>query len=168
LFPNFIASHLPPSGLIATPPTFPALYLSDVLATSYNAVKDTAVYPDDTVAVFGAGPIGQMVGVFALREGAGRVIFLDTEPRLSFVRSRTAAADLEGGRVEFVDYKELAAGSVVARLKDMCGGRGPDVAIECAAGEYAKGWMHWVEMALGAETDTFAPDIYLSFAGIYW
>ena len=47
-----------------------ALYLSDVLATSYNAVKDTAVYPGDQVAVFGAGPIGQMAGVFALGEGA--------------------------------------------------------------------------------------------------
>ncbi|KAG4217468.1 hypothetical protein PC116_g34051, partial [Phytophthora cactorum] len=34
-----------------------ALYLSDVLATSYNAVHDTAVYPGDQVAIFGAGPI---------------------------------------------------------------------------------------------------------------
>ncbi|KAJ3564276.1 hypothetical protein NPX13_g7899 [Xylaria arbuscula] len=24
----------------------------------------------------------------------------------------------------------------------------------CVAGEYAKGWMHWLEMMLGAETDT--------------
>jgi threonine dehydrogenase-like Zn-dependent dehydrogenase len=28
------------------------------------------------------------------------------------------------------------------------------VAIECAAGEYAKGWVHWLEMSIGAETDT--------------
>jgi len=47
--------------------TSSALYLSDVLATSYNAVKDTAVYPNDSVAIFGAGPIGQMAGVFAIK-----------------------------------------------------------------------------------------------------
>lgn len=30
-----------------------ALYLSDVLCTSYNCVKDTAVYKGDEVAIFG-------------------------------------------------------------------------------------------------------------------
>lgn len=32
--------------------------------------------------------------------------------------------------------------------------RGPDVAIECVAGEYAKGWAHYFELLLGMETDT--------------
>jgi threonine dehydrogenase-like Zn-dependent dehydrogenase len=36
----------------------------------------------------------------------------------------------------------------------MCNDRGPDVSIECAAGEYAKGWAHYFEMMLGLETDT--------------
>ncbi|CAK7213442.1 hypothetical protein SBRCBS47491_001800 [Sporothrix bragantina] len=134
-----------------------ALYLSDVLATSYNAVKDTAVYPDDEVAIFGAGPIGQMAGVFALNEGAKKVIFVDTEPRLSFIKGRWPAKHSD--KLVLVDFKTLSFGvtnkeTVVSRLKELCGGRGPDVAIECAAGEYAKGWMHWLEMQLGAETDT--------------
>lgn len=134
-----------------------ALYLSDVLATSFNAVKDTAVYPNDTVAIFGAGPIGQMAGVFAVGEGAKRVIFVDTEPRLQFVRSRWPAKHSD--KIDLVDYKKLGFGitnktTVVSKLKEMCDGRGPDVAIDCAAGEYAKGWMHWLEMQLGAETDT--------------
>jgi threonine dehydrogenase-like Zn-dependent dehydrogenase len=122
--------------------TVSALYLSDVLPTAYNAVKDTAVYPNDKVAIFGAGPIGQMAGVFALGEGASKVIFVDTEPRISAISDRWPA--------EHKDNKE----TVVSKLKEMCDGRGPDVAIECAAGEYAKGWMHWLEMSLGAETDT--------------
>ena len=135
----------------------PALYLSDVLPTSYNAVKDTAVYPGDQVAVFGAGPIGQMAGVFALGEGASRVIFVDTEPRLSFVAGRWPAE--HRSKLELVDFKKLSFGvtakdTVVSRLKELCGGRGPDAAIECVAGEYPKGWMHWLEMQLGAETDT--------------
>lgn len=134
-----------------------ALYLSDVLATSYNAVKDTAVYEKDQVAIFGAGPIGQMAGVFALGEGASKVIFVDTEPRLSFIKSRWPAKHAD--KLELVDFKQLSFGvtnkeTVVSKLRDLTAGRGPDVAIECAAGEYAKGWAHWLEMLAGAETDT--------------
>lgn len=134
-----------------------ALYLSDVLCTSYNCVKDTAVYPGDTVAVFGAGPIGQMAGYFAIGEGAKKIIFVDTEPRLSQIRERFPAQHKD--KLEVVDFKKLSHGitsgkTVVDRLKELCDGRGPDVALECAAGEYAKGWAHWLEMAVGAETDT--------------
>lgn len=134
-----------------------ALYLSDVLATSYNCVKDTAVYPNDQVAIFGAGPIGQMAGIFALNEGASKVIFIDTEPRLSFIKSRWPSKHAD--KLEVLDFKKLSFGvtnkdTIVSKLKELCGGRGPDCALECAAGEYAKGWMHWIEMQLGAETDT--------------
>lgn len=134
-----------------------ALYLSDVLCTSYHAVKDTAVYQGDEVAIFGAGPIGQMAGVFALEEGASKIIFVDTEPRLTLVKQHFPAE--HSNKLVLLDYKKLSSGitskeTVVSKLKEICGGRGPDVAIECAAGEYAKGWMHWFEMAVGAETDT--------------
>ncbi|KAI1500354.1 GroES-like protein [Biscogniauxia marginata] len=134
-----------------------ALYLSDVLATSYNAVHDTAVYPGDQVAIFGAGPIGQMAGIFAVEAGATKIIFVDTEPRLSFIKERWPAEHID--KLVLVDYKKLSFGvtnqeTVVSKLKDLCGGRGPDAAIECAAGEYAKGWLHWAEILLGAETDT--------------
>lgn len=98
-----------------------------------------------------------MAGVFALGEGASRVILVDTEPRLSFVKSRWPAEHAD--KLELVDFRKLSSGitskeTVVSRLKDLCAGRGPDVAIECAAGEYAKGWMHWLEMSIGVETDT--------------
>lgn len=134
-----------------------ALWLSDVLPTAYNAVKDTAVYPGDVVAIFGAGPVGQMAGVFAVGEGASKVIFVDTEPRLSIIKSRWPKQHRD--KIEVLDFKQLSFGvtskdTVVSKLKELTGGRGPDVAIECAAGEYAKGWMHWLEMSLGAETDT--------------
>ncbi|KAM7205437.1 S-glutathione dehydrogenase [Naviculisporaceae sp. PSN 640] len=134
-----------------------ALYLSDVLPTAYNAVKDTAVYPGDTVAIFGAGPIGQMAGYYALKEGAKKIIFVDTHPRLGFVEGRWPADQKD--KLVLVDFKKLSFGvtnkeTVVSKLKELTDGRGPDVAIECAAGEYAKGWMHWLEMLTGAETDT--------------
>jgi threonine dehydrogenase-like Zn-dependent dehydrogenase len=98
-----------------------------------------------------------MTGIFALGEGAKRVIFVDTEPRLTYIREHWPAEHKD--KVEYIDYKKLSFGvtnkeTVVSKLKEMCGGRGPDVAIECAAGEYPKGWMHTIEIALGAETDT--------------
>ncbi|KAH7136234.1 chaperonin 10-like protein [Dactylonectria macrodidyma] len=134
-----------------------ALFLSDVLATSYHCVKDTGVSSGDEVAIFGAGPIGQMAGIFALDEGASKIIFVDTEPRLSFIQERWP--DHGRDKLQLIDFKKLSHGvtskaTVVSRLKELCGGRGPDVALECAAGEYAKGWVHWLEMTLGAETDT--------------
>jgi len=157
---EYVRVPLGDNNLLEIPDDMPdekALYLSDVLPTAYHAVKDTAVYPDDQVAVFGAGPIGQMVGVFALGEGASKVIYVDTEPRLSVISDRWPAEHKD--KLQLIDYKKLSFGvtnkeTVVNKLKEMCGGRGPDVAIECAAGEYAKGWMHWLEMSLGAETDT--------------
>lgn len=147
-------------NLLEIPPAVPderALYLSDVLATSYHAVADTAVYEGDDVAVWGAGPIGQMAGIFAADRGAAKVIFVDTEPRLSTIQAKWPPAHAD--KLHLVDYKKLSFGvtdkpTVVSKLKEMCGGRGPDCAIECAAGEYAKGWMHWIEMMIGAETDT--------------
>src|SRR5262245_567787 len=98
-----------------------------------------------------------MAGIFAVGEGASKIIFVDTEPRLSFVAGRWPAAHKD--KIDLVDFKKLSSGvtskeTVVSKLKEICSGRGPDCAIECAAGEYAKGWMHWLEMSLGAETDT--------------
>lgn len=135
-----------------------ALYLSDTLCTAYNCTHDTAVYPNDTVAVFGAGPIGHFAGIFAAQAGASKVHFVDTEPRLTYIREHWPAKYAEK-LGSLIDYKTLSSGltnkeTVVSRLKELCGGRGPDCALECAAGEYAKGWAHWLEIAVGAETDT--------------
>jgi threonine dehydrogenase-like Zn-dependent dehydrogenase len=127
------------------------LYLSDVLATSWNAVVDTRVEEGDTVAIWGAGPVGQMAAEFSFFHGASRVILIDGglgKWRLDFVKTVLP-------KLETIEYTNLPKGeSVTSTLKQMCDGRGPDVAIECAAGEYTKGWSHYFERLLGMETDT--------------
>ncbi|PSN66610.1 S-glutathione dehydrogenase [Corynespora cassiicola Philippines] len=124
------------------------LYLSDVLATSWHAVVDTGVKNGDVVAIWGAGPIGQMAADFALINGASRIIMIDQNWRLKFIQERYP-------NIETIDFTALGKGeSVTSKLKEMCDNRGPDVSIECAAGEYAKGWAHYFEMMLGLETDT--------------
>lgn len=73
---------------------------------------------------------------------------IDQNWRLDFVKSKYP-------KVELLDYSKLSKGeSVTSQLKKMCDGRGPDVALECVAGEYAKGWAHYFELMLGFETDT--------------
>lgn len=124
------------------------LYLSDVLATSWHAVVDTGVQEGDVVAIWGAGPVGQMAAEFSFINGARRVIVVDSNWRLDYLREKYPA-------IETLNFKKLQRGeSVTQKLKEMCDQRGPDVAIECAAGEYAKSWKHHFEMSLGLETDT--------------
>ena len=157
------------------------LYLSDVLCTSWNAVVDTGVQKGDVVAIWGAGPIGQMAADFAFINGASRVIMIDSNCRVFFLISdgfmfpetkphlfqnnqNQTVTDFSLGRLDYVkskypkvetlDYSTLPRGTTVsAKLSEMVE-RGPDVAIECVAGEYAKGWAHYFELMLGMETDT--------------
>ena len=126
------------------------LYLSDVLCTSWHCVVDTGVKEGDFVAIWGAGPIGQMCADMSFINGASRVIVIDGGQgawRLDFIKSKLP-------KVETMDFSKLERGeSVTSKLKEMAQD-GPDVALECAAGEYAKGWGHYFEILLGAETDT--------------
>ncbi|KAJ6107613.1 hypothetical protein N7523_008936 [Penicillium sp. IBT 18751x] len=127
-----------------------ALFLSDVLATSWHCVVDTGVKKGDVVAIWGSGPIGQMCAQFSFFHGADRVIMIDGGNgawRLDYVKTKVP-------KVETLDFTNLPKGeSVTSQLKKMVHG-GPDVALECAAGEYAKGWMHYFEQMLGMETDS--------------
>ena len=127
-----------------------ALYVSDVMATSWNCVVDTGVKKGDVVAIWGAGPIGQMCAQYSFFHGASRVILIDGGDgawRLDFVKTKEP-------RIETIIYSDIPKGeSVTSQLKKMVEG-GPDVALECASGEYAKGWAHYFEQRLGLETDT--------------
>ena len=126
------------------------LYLSDVLSTSWNCVVDTGVKEGDVVAIWGAGPIGQMCAEMSFMNGAKRVILIDggsASWRLDFCKSKNP-------KIETLNFTDLPKGeTVTSKLKEMEHG-GPDVALECAAGEYAKNWAHKFEIMTGAETDT--------------
>ncbi|BDD58668.1 hypothetical protein MAP00_003929 [Monascus purpureus] len=142
---DFNLLHLPDDV-----PDEKGLYLSDTLCTSWHCVTDTGVEKGDVVAVWGAGPIGQMAAEFCLYHGASRVILIDGGEaawRLDFVKSKKP-------KIETLDFTKLPKGeSVSSQLKKMVQG-GPDVCLDCTSGEYAKGWMHYFESLLGMETDT--------------
>lgn len=115
------------------------LFLSDILPTGYQAAEMGEIEEGDAVCVFGAGPVGLFAARSAWLLGAGRVIVVDHVPyRLDFAR--------EWARVETVDWRDAGGLDVVKRLKDMTGGRGPDVCID-AVGCEASGSM--MQRALG-------------------
>ncbi|ORY64738.1 GroES-like protein [Leucosporidium creatinivorum] len=134
-----------------------ALYLSDVLVTSYHQVMDSGVKEGDIVGIWGLGAIGLLAAKWALLKGASRIIAIDNvQWRLDNVQAKL------GPKVELLNYDEFK--NVPKRLNELTAPgthgldatrpAGIDVALECAAGEYAKGWGHTIEMAVGLETDT--------------
>jgi threonine dehydrogenase-like Zn-dependent dehydrogenase len=92
-----------------------------------------SIRPGETVVVFGCGPVGYFTQLSAWLMGAGRVIAVDqVDYRLRFCR--------EHAGVETVDFREV--GDVVPHLKEMTGGRGPDVAIDAVGMEADGSHLH--------------------------
>jgi threonine dehydrogenase-like Zn-dependent dehydrogenase len=102
-----------------------ALFASDAAPTGWTGADLAGITPGDTVAVWGAGGVGQMAARAAMLLGAEQVIVIDRLPeRLGQVRQHIGA--------ETLDYTE---DSIIAELKERTGGRGPDVCIEAVGME---------------------------------
>jgi len=120
-----------------------ALYLSDILPTSYHCVVDTGVTKGDTVGIWGLGPIGMCAAKFSQLKGAKRIIGIDCVPeRLAFAR------DVLG--IETIDFKEHT--DVAKKILEMVP-RGLDKALDCGTFHEPKTLLHKVEKALMLETD---------------
>lgn len=105
------------------------LFLSDILPTGYQAVLNGGVTAGSTVAIFGAGPVGQMAAACCQMLGAAQVFMVDHhDDRLAF------AATTYGVTAINFDREEDAA----ARIIEMTGNRGVDASID-AVGFEAKG-----------------------------
>jgi threonine dehydrogenase-like Zn-dependent dehydrogenase len=60
------------------------LFLGDILPTGWQAAVQCDIEPTDTVAIWGAGPVGQLTIRSAILLGANQVIAIDDVPeRLS-------------------------------------------------------------------------------------
>ncbi|SEO96391.1 Threonine dehydrogenase [Methylobacterium sp. ap11] len=96
------------------------LFLSDIFPTGWQAAVQCDIQPEDTVAIWGCGPVGQMAIRSAILLGARRVIAIDRVPeRLTMARA---------GGAETIDLDREP--NVVARLNDMTGGKGPEKCID--------------------------------------
>lgn len=123
------------------------LPISDAVPTGYMGVDMCDIKPGDTVAVWGAGPVGQFAMQSAYLLGAEKVIAIDRIPeRLHMARQRSHA--------ETIHYEEVDAGEA---LKEMTGGRGPDACIDAvgleAHGMGLEGFYDTVKQTVRLETD---------------
>lgn len=103
------------------------VFLSDILPTGWMAAKSCDIRSDDTVAVWGCGP----VGLFTIRSaqvlGAHRVIAIDDGRK---VPERLARAK-ELGAIPVDMHRE----DVFDRLHDLTAGIGPDICIDAVGME---------------------------------
>ncbi len=104
------------------------LFLTDILPTGWMAAENADIQPDDTVAVWGCGPVGLFAIQSALAMGAAKVIAIDHYPhRLELARQLGAEA---------INFRET---DVREALMEMSGGIGVDAVID-AVGMEAHGF----------------------------
>lgn len=96
--------------------------MTEPAAVALHAVRRSGLQAGESVAVFGAGPIGLLVAQWARALGAARVIICDIAPaNLALARE-----------LGFADVHDSRSGDPVQRIEDATGGRGADVTIEAA------------------------------------
>lgn len=100
------------------------LFLGDIFPTGWQAAVQCDIQPADTVAVWGAGPVGQFAIRSALLLGARQVVCIDHVPeRLSMAKA--------GGALT-INFDEE---SVVERLAELTAGKGPEKCIDAVGME---------------------------------
>jgi L-iditol 2-dehydrogenase len=99
----------------------------DPTAIALHTVVRGGHRPGDTVAVVGPGVMGLLVAECARALGAGRVVVVGRGSRLA------KAAELGHETVDFT------AGDPVTAVRELTGGRGADVALECSGAADAVG-----------------------------
>jgi threonine dehydrogenase-like Zn-dependent dehydrogenase len=129
-------------GPIKVPDHIPdekVLFLSDIFPTGYMAAENCDIREGDTVAIWGAGPVGQFAAASALMLGAEKVCVIDHYvDRLELARQQSE-------RVVTINFDEE---TVYDRLLEETGGRGPDSCID----------------AVGLEAHGTSPDALLDYA----
>jgi threonine dehydrogenase-like Zn-dependent dehydrogenase len=100
------------------------LFLSDIFPTGWQAAVQCDIQPTDTVAIWGAGPVGQMAIRSAVLLGAKQVVVIDNVPeRLDMAKA--------GGAIT-INFDEE---SVIERLNELTRGRGPEKCIDAVGME---------------------------------
>jgi threonine dehydrogenase-like Zn-dependent dehydrogenase len=95
------------------------ILLSDILPTSYMAVEMADPKPDDAVAVFGCGPVGQLCIVVLKQLGVKNIIAIDRVP------ARLEMARKQGAQVINFDEQDP-----VAEIKKLTHDKGADRIID--------------------------------------
>ncbi|MCH5598857.1 zinc-binding dehydrogenase [Niabella ginsengisoli] len=103
------------------------LFLTDIFPTGYTGVDWGELKGGESVAIFGAGPVGLMALKSAHLRNAGKVIIIDTlEYRLTKAKEVADCVTV---------HWDDGAKDVVAAIRDLTEGRGADVCIDAVGFE---------------------------------
>lgn len=120
------------------------LFLTDILPTGWSAIRWAGLEGGETVAVFGAGPVGIMAMKAAWLQGAARVIAVDILPyRLATAR--------EVARAETVNAALL---DPVETIRELTEGRGADVCVDAVGMEADRSFLERLNAAVHLERGT--------------
>jgi len=93
--------------------------LADIFPTGYHGCELADVRPGETVAVYGAGPVGLMAAYSALLRGASQVFVVDRVPERLAKAAQVGAVPIN-----------FDAGDPVEQIKAQTGGEGTDKGID--------------------------------------
>ncbi len=103
------------------------LFLTDIFPTGYAGIDWAAVKGGETVAIFGAGPVGIMTAKSAWLRGAGRVFITDTQAY------RLEKAKTASGAEPFL--WENDGKNVIEQIRALTKGHGADVCVDAVGFE---------------------------------
>jgi len=148
-----------------------AILLSDILPTAYMGVEMADIQPTDNIAVFGCGPVGQLVILLLKRSGIKTIFAIDNVP------SRLALAEKQGAHAINFDHEDP-----VSVLKKLTQGKGPDKIIDAVGIDAEQPHYTWADssdhqaqwlpgnapwQALQWEVDALCKAGTLSIIGVY-
>ena len=102
-----------------------ALFLSDILPTGWQGAEHCDITGGETIAVWGAGPVGLFAIKSAIVMGAERVIAIETVPERIALAKKAGATDI-------IDYNTE---DVLERINEITKGEGADAVIDCVGME---------------------------------
>ncbi|WP_294820950.1 zinc-dependent alcohol dehydrogenase [uncultured Flavobacterium sp.] len=119
------------------------LFLTDIFPTGYTGVDWGEVSGGETVAIFGAGPVGIMAAKSAWLRGAKRVVIVDTLQYRLDKAAQTAGC-------ETILWEDGPKG-VVEQIRAMTEGRGADVCIDAVGFEPDRSFLDRAKATLNFE-----------------
>ncbi|MFZ5480921.1 MAG: zinc-dependent alcohol dehydrogenase [Myxococcota bacterium] len=122
------------------------LFLTDILPTGWTALEWADVRSGQTIAVFGAGPVGLMVVKLARVRGDVRVFCVDRLPERLELAKRSGAD-------EVIDLRQE---DPVARIRQLTEGRGADVSIDAVGMEAHRGPLGRLTSALHGQVGSLS------------
>lgn len=97
------------------------IMLCDIFPTGWHGVELSGFKPGDTVAVFGAGPVGLMAAYSAILRGSPKVYVVDRVPERLAKAKEIGAIPIDFSKSDAVEQIEKLNGGLVDRAVDAVG-----------------------------------------------